>query len=658
MSVDYEQILGIGPYESQRMRSNVIGYNDIAAAMLSRIGSSGSPIDPCANAYQFVTKYGLRVEGNLLGGPQGLDGDYKHLRTIYEDTAHFLVLIAGAQTGKTAALFAHLARICYGVAFGRAVGFYFPDKHLPIAFSNNRFKPFIRSNPILGDTLGAQRSDGSKGQDATLTLTLAETVLYFMTIGGKTATEGLPLKATLFDEVRRMNPGDIGRAQERYSAQRDPVDIKASTARFPDSDIHHYFMQGDQRYFHTACACSDGVVLSQTFPNCIADMRRATPLLRDKVAHAFAHAGLPYLGMTDSERLQYVEAAYICPVCGEILVDPREGWWEPHAGERFIHSYQMPQILSPTFPAGRFQHKFETNEDHQEFMNSGLGLPYLDREKMPIQGEHIDACVNPDLVWGEHLPSNKRELFTNTALGADVQAGYGIVVIKTRAKNGKERVLHLEVARPLDDEHTWWHRLAQLMQRYDVRMGVIDEAPEYSQSLNFAQAFRGRVFLANFGLTESAPRFVQWDDEVLDNDRKQKGDSASRYRVSLDRTRSLHWSLHRWKNRAVEVPRLTALVQTLPLDPKGQPVFSAHLRNGIDGPAQVGMILRDHLTRWVFYDQIEADAKLRDKKGRIGVTKRVAEFVGMQSPDFAMANLYCSVALDRIGSAAGIRELG
>jgi Phage terminase large subunit (GpA) len=654
---DYE----IPDYASDRERDVVVGIWEMGDAILSSLGSGGSPIDAEANSYEFAKKYDLRIDKQRITGPRGLDGDYKHLKYWYEDEHRFQVGMAAGQTGKTARLMVKLSRTAYKEAFGRLIGYYFPDKHLPTAFSTERFKPFLKSNPELAATLGRTVA-GERGKDSTLTVNVSDTTLYFMTIGGKTATEGLPLKAVFFDEVRRMKIGDIERAQMRYNAQTEPIDFKVSTAKYPKGDIHKYFLESDQRYFHTGCSCSSGVVLSTTFPDCIADLRNATSKLKRKVAHAFSTAGLPYLGMTESDRAQFPEAAYICPKCGEILVDPREGWWEPHA-EAYVHGYQLPQMITVTNPAGKILQAFEHAEDIQEFHNSTLGLPFVDKDKMPIQEEDIDACVDKSLVWGEHMSDDqRRKKIVNSAMGIDVQAGYALAVVKTKSASGKSRVVHIEVLRPSGPGKIWWERAGKLMKRYDVRLCVIDEAPEFSESLAFAESFRGRVFLANFGLGDNAPRMVSWDDEALADDTKQKGsETPSRYRVSMQRTKTMHWALMRWKNRHNEIPNLQTLTQRMPLDSSGQPVFSAHLRVGTEGVASMGMILREQLTVWVFrdvYEDPDMPAKSRKEKKARGEKRWVAEFVGGQSPDLAMANLYADVALDRIGSPFGVRGLG
>ena len=632
--------------------SGVVQLVDVMDAFLAGLGGGQSPIDPMANTFEFVTHYNLTIEGESFD----LERKYKHLRELYQDTHRFKVAMAGAQTGKSAWVMANLARDMAGPAWGRMLGYYFPDKHLPVAFARDRFKPFLRSNPKLGELLGApQTARGGKGVDNTLTMTWGECTAFFLTILGKTATEGLPLRGVYFDEVRRMELGDIERAMERYSAQPDPIDVKVSTARYPESDIHHWFLLGDQRYFHTACACAEGVVLSTTFPDCIADLRKASKALKNKVAHAFSHAGLPYLGMTDEEAAQYPEAAYMCPGCGEIITDPRLGWWQPHAPQNFPHSYQMPQLLSWTYPAGRILQKYEDSTDQGEISRSMLGLPHIDRDKMPVTKEHLAACVDPSLRWGEHLTQDQRERrLTNCSMGVDVQAGYLCAVIKRMHKSGKHQTVHVEV---VTHESSPWERLGDLMQRYDVGMAIIDYAPDHTGAMNFARAFMGRVWLQGYWLSETSPKAVAWEEDALGGDRKSKGDLQFKFWVSMKRTSILHWGCMRWVNRANMVPDPRQLIQKLPVE-KDRVKLTPHLRAGTMTPWAIGQDpYFDHQTRWVFRDILEDAQKDKEKRMRLGKSQQVAEYMGAD-PHFSHADIWASVALTRIGHRARPRRPG
>ena len=630
----------------------IVRQYEIMDALLSGLGGGACPVEIFDNSYQYVMKHRLTIDGV----PFDLDGKYKHLREVYEDEHPRQRLMASAQSGKSARLMAHMARTL-GVKWGGLIGYYFPDMHLAPKFSRDRFKPFMRSNHLLAEHLGAARvgeRGSGKGSDATLTMSWGETTLFFMTIGGRTSTEGLPLGAVYFDEVRRMDMRDIERAQERYSAQAEPIDFMVSTAKYPDSDIHHYFLEGDQRYFHTACGCPDGIVLALTFPNCILDMRTSQSSTKKKVAHAFEHAGMRRYGMTEAERAQFYEACYFCPKCSEIIVDPRLGWWEAHAPGNYTHSWQLPQMLSWTYPAGRILHKFEHVIDRDEFNNSTLGLPSVDLEKMPVRLSHVQACVDTSLTWGERMSNKQRKRrMVNTSMGVDIQAGYSIAVIKKRAPNGKHRTVHVEVVEhPESGNH--WRRIGELMDRYDVLLGIVDEAPDFTASLNFARAFHGRVWLQNYALGDTNHRNVSWEDPTLKKDKKQKGSTAFKYRVSMKRTVMLHWGCMRWVERANEFPDPHDLIQMLPKQ-GGKPKLTAHLRIGIRQPTMVVKDLyMEHMTRWVFKEVVPEGPRRQEALAR-GKIKRVAEWV-KEDPHFSHADMWASVALSRISGKMRVTQ--
>ena len=631
---------------------SVMRPHTLMGAFLAGFGGGESPVDACANTYEFVRRYGLTIEGE----PFDLDVKYKHLADMYQDANPIKVAMAAAQTGKSAWVFANLARDMAGPAWGKMLGYYFPDAHLPVAFARDRFKPFLRSNPELGQLLGAeQKQRGGKGVNNTLTMTWGECTAFFLTIKGKTATEGLPLKGTYYDEVRRMELGDIERAMERYSAQPNPIDVKVSTAGYPETDIHHWFLKSDQRYFHTACGCADGVVLSLTWPDCVLDLTRATPKLLKKVAHAYSHAGIPYLGMDERQAVEFMHATYYCPKCGEIITDPRMGWWEPHNPGAFAHGYQMPQCLSWTYPAGRLWQKFQEMTDQGEFMKSGLGLPHVDKDKMPVQDEHLWACVDDELPWGEDLTHAQRQRrLRNCTMGVDVQAGYLCAVLKCPHPTGRHRTVHVEV---VHHESNPWIRLGELMSRYDVRMAIIDYAPEFTAAMQFAKAFKGRVWLQQYSLSDKAPRHVAWEEDALGRDRKQKGDTSFRYWVAMKRTAILHWSCTRWTQRANIVPHPRKLVQRVPVQ-NDRAHLTAHLRAGTMMPWPIGVDpYFDHQKRWVFRDILEDAETDKEKRMRLGKSQQVAEWVG-QDPHFSHADAWASLALTRITGRARVRSAG
>ena len=531
--------------EQSAEAANVVVFTRATDALCNSIGGTKRKVEPCSSNYDFVQRYGLRIDGKLFDFDR-----YKHLVDVYQDPARFLVLMAGAQTGKSALVFVHILRQMI-LHWGAKFGYYLPTIDMASKFSATRFTPFVRSQPDFAELIGSNTAKG-KGIDNVLTRSVGESVLFFLTTFGKTSTEGLPLHGAWFDEVRRMLRGDIERAMERYSAQEAPTDVKCSTALIPNKDIHRFFLDGDQRFFHTACDCPSGIVLSTSFPGCVLDLRQATPQLIRSVEHAYSHAGRPFLGMAPDELGRYPHAAFWCPRCGKIITDPQDGWWEPHNPGAWVHSYQMPQLLSPGFSAGRLLYRYEGAQDIQEFHNSSLGLPFLDEEKRPINEDQLWACVNTEIRWPA-LQSERwrRAHVRNTAIGVDVQAGYLCVVIKQRAENGKHRTIHLQVLKDGGSENSsMWRALAELIIGWDADVTVIDNAPEWTEADRIARALPGRVWLATYDTSgsQTTPIAVWGDSQSVDKKQKAK-ETKFRHTVRLNRVKALRWSLGLWKHR-------------------------------------------------------------------------------------------------------------
>lgn len=608
-------------------------------------GTTVAPIDPMGSDAEFVTHYGLTIDGNRFD----LTGKYKHLHAVYEDEHPSQVIMAAAQTGKSGRIMARMLRSAIQ-RWGSMSAYYFPDFFLPRSFSAQRFKPFVQSSEQLKPWLGKGPVEGT-GTDAILTRSFGASSFFFLSLGGKTSTEGMPFQSLFFDEVRRMSPGDIMRAMERSSAQRDPIDFKVSTARYPEADIDSYFLQGDQRYFHSDCRCPGGTVLSLTYPDCVADLRKATPEFRRKVEHAFSHAGMPYLGMTARQREEFPEACYLCPKCGTILTDPRDGWWEPHAPGAWTHSYQLPQMLLWTYPAGRVLKKAENPEDLQELWNSMIGRPYIDAQSQPVKLSDLESCINPDAKWAAMQGDDWiRKNCKNLAMGADCMGGYNCVVLKEMTESGKHRTVHIEILHGDDP----WEQMARMMIKFDVRCAVIDQMPHYNEAHRFAKMFPGRVFLATYteqAGSEGRGKFVVWGDRAKDPKGQKGRETKFKHTVAINRTKGLLWSLKRWSEGGNETPNPDTLVQSLPKQ-QGRVILTPSLAVGSWEPTRICReVYWLHQQRVAFQKVFASeDARRRNQ------FKVVAEHVGLD-PHFAHSETYANVALARIGRPSGPRQI-
>jgi len=583
---------------------------------------------------EFVDSYGLTIRG------EPFDWDrYAQWVDIYEDDCDDIVLQCSAQVGKSVFVMSHMLREAVR-NWGGMFGYYFPDYHLPKAFSEQRFKPFVRSSPELGGWMGRNYAK-EKGTDQVLTRTLGPSVLFFLSTRGTTATEGLPMAAIYFDELRRMEASDVLLAEKRISAQARPKKVKVSTARHPDQDINAEFNATDQRHWHTDCGgCADGVVLAETFPKCTLDLKSATPALLRKVQATFDRAGRKM--WPDGHREKYPPAVFQCPTCGNVIPNPLEGWWEPHNPGVYAHGYQMSQLTLWTYSAARALYEWNhPNADLQVLYNDMLGRPFVNPDARPVQRQHLMACVDEQIDWPAHQSETwRRRNMSNCALGYDVQKGYGLAVIKRRAKSGKFQTVHVEVVhyrggKPADQ----WKRLGSLMVEYDVRFAVLDAQPEWDAVLSFAQAFEGRVWLAYYTEAESSS-MISWKDRKKAPADQRDGEAKFPFIVTISRTKALDWSLKRWVNRHNEVPNPRTLIQQLPVV-DGKPTLRPNLSAGSMGAVAVCRDIYFPHQRAVLFNR----HYVNDAAKRMGIYTIRASHLGQA--DFAHANLYADVALSR-----------
>lgn len=632
------------------MNSTASNFGEQAMlAFLLGAGLNARPpdLEPCETDKAFVLRYALKIDRN----PIDLDNRYEHVSEVYDEASfeRHTVLQFAAQTSKSASIFTWLLRRMI-LEYGSLAAYFLPDYTIARNFSEQRFTPFLRSNATIARHVGEGSGD-SDGRDSVLTKSVGASFLSFLSTKGKSSTEGMPFRVVAMDEVRRMEFGDIERVLLRMAAQANPWLRMASTASHGESTIDKYFMETDQRFFHTACATDpEGLVLSTSWPDCIADLTKMTPAFRRKVEHAFSHAGVPFCGMTDEDRKKYRDACYIHPKTGEIITNPRNGWWEPHGPATFRRGYQLSSMHAWNHPAGRILDLFERARDIAEFHNSVLGMTYTNEAGRLVKPEHLEGSQDPALLW----PANqtyawRRKNVRATAMGVDVQHGYLIAVIKEKSPNGKHRTIHVEVVYDHDGDDTkpipesnGWRRLGALMHEFDVRLCVIDQAPLFDSTLHFAKAFKGRVYLASYADDGEVQDIARWQDDVEPNTRKGK-EQKFRHSVRINRTKGLQWALGRWSHWDNETPPAGQLVQKLPV--VGDKVrLSASLNQGHWEPRA---IVRDlywkHQMCVIFKDAYEGDTDAE----RVGKRKMIAEHIG-EDPHFAHANLYCDVALDRL----------
>jgi hypothetical protein len=558
------------------------------------------------NLYDFVEQLrqdGLKVDNYPFTweGHEYLIEPYKAVRFdgLENEDGFEMVLMCGAQVGKT--VFGFLLLIYLSLYFwGRYFGYFLPDKDMAMNFSQERYKPIARGIPEIRKLWGmdptAEKDEKTTDQKSIRSIGPSKVIFSYMK--GITSTESWPLLALIFDEVRRMMDSDIERATERISHSPYPINIKFSTAGYPDTNIDKAFKRSYQSKFHSACKCKDGVILSDCFPECVVE----------KVSGSTAHKDLP-------------DYFYMCPTCKEVIHNPRVGKWIKHNPKSKIKGFHIPQTLSKPMTAERMLTAMREASDLQEFFNSKLGIAYLSPESQIVNEEILRATVNTDIKF--------KTSGVNCAMGIDQMGGFNVVVIREwgpKAENGimKSRLVHLEWIEALDP----WERCSELMKQYDVSVCVPDAGPNYNDAMKFAGRHRGKVFLGDYTYDAKGGKDICiWGDRPTDPNKKASIDTKSKYRVRISRFHAIEWNLMRYVNRMKEQP-----------DERGLVAEVTNLR-GVKELVQICKLLWTHLQKiarrkeWIDESQ--------DKY------KMIFENIGLD-PHFLHADLYCEIALSRI----------
>jgi len=486
---------------------------------------------PETTLYDFVTQRHFLVDRQPFDWPK-----HQYLVPLYQDfvldpprEGLALVLMKGAQIG--ASVWAMLGLLFTALKFpGTWSGYFLPDQNMTDIFSGARFKPLIDSNASTKALLG---NDGD-GENRKRLRNLGTSTILFGYLGGVTSTESAPLLSIFLDEVRRMDLAQMGLAEQRISHSAYPINVKLSTAGYPESDIHYYFLRSDQHFFHTRCQCpgDEGIVLSETWPECI--------------------------GMRGAEIF------YRCPRCDMRIVNPQDGRYRAHAPSKPVRGYHIPQTLSlaPLHTPAKLWERFTNpKEDRGEFYRSGLGRPYVDPESQLVTEADLKACVTPDVQWEKNG--------THCAMGIDQRSAWNDVVILAPGRGQKLRLVHVERIESTDPfgndmaARGTRGRLDELMHDYDVTCCVSDLNPNYTEAMKFSQRYVPRAFLVTYSSSERAD-MIAWRDRVRKKDQQPNEEEVKfKWIVTLQRYKMLDYALGLFRQRQIELPHPRGLTQTI-----------------------------------------------------------------------------------------------
>jgi hypothetical protein len=494
---------------------------------------------------------GLKVD-NLpftLANRRALHEVYDSIpRTIEEAFGRTLVIQKGSQMGLT--LFEILADIYMALKFAPCkVLMYLPDRSMAAYKSAERFMPIARSIPEVHALItGGAAAEGNK---LTRTMPALGSGFLFLWTRGREGgvSESFPGDVLSLDETQGMTLEQIDRVSERLSASRIKFRLMLSTPLWPEMDINAWWRAGDQRKFHTACDCPEGVVLTDVF-------HAAALSNSGKIPVVYNDGRFP--GAPD-------DFVYYCPECGCHIPDPQEGEWRAHNPGSKIKSYHLSQILSPTVTPREMLEAWgraDTADRRQNFFCRKLGTPFADPSQVPVSMEILRQCAEE----GMRLGLTWKQRANHTIAGIDQMGGFAVCTVAERLADGRMAIIHVEAIYALDP----WARLDEIMRDYGVQICVLEQLPNIDSARQFAKRHEGRVFLiTSYGDMEE---MVRWNDVVVSkSDRRTAAEYRDRYTLQADQYRILSWAFARLAERYIVFPDPMGLVQEVREGGVGRP---------------------------------------------------------------------------------------
>jgi hypothetical protein len=378
---------------------------------------------------------------SFKGKPFSLDG-HEYLRELYErpfDGYDYLVLEKAAQMGASELAMTEVLWFCDRYPRTKTI-YFMPSDELVRDFSHDRIKPVISASPRLSKIVGGVFNDN--GIENVGLKHIGHSSLYMRGMFAKSKTKSIPADFIVFDELDEAKRSNKQQAIERLSHSDYQYVLELSTPTLPGYGIDEEWQDTDQRYWHLACRCPEGVVLEDTFPNCVG--------LRD---------GRYFL---------------MCPTCGKENLHPCEparrgeyrGWF-PKFPEREKRGYHLTQLFSVYIPLSKIMALWDSGRDREEFYNSKLGMPFAG-DRMPLTLDVLRACGG-----GSYPFIDRREVASDRIfIGADQGLTLHVVVTKEEA-NGSRRTLWLERISGMNP----FNRLSELIERFKPTCTVVDAMP-------------------------------------------------------------------------------------------------------------------------------------------------------------------------------------
>ena len=438
------------------------------------------------------------VEGVILDGRPFTYKRHEYLIEPYQDTHPFQVELKATQLGLTSKA---MLRMVYEALYRknlRNVLYYFPGRSDVTDFSKGRVAPLVEENPrLIGKYI--QNTDSANIKR------IRDSFLYFRGMRSVVGMKSVPGDIVVFDELDEAPQTSVDKIMERMAHSEIYEVIMLSNPTMTDYGIDKAFQETDQKYWLLKCQkCNHYTDLVGTFP--IKQSDEVTTLIR--------------------VNGQVIRA---CEKCHTEL-NPAVGEWvarRPDIVDK--RGYQYSQLWSHYIKPKDILHKFRTTDNLTDFYNLKIGIAYTESENRLSVQDVLSLCSNYSIKSSDPGPC-----YMGVDQGKDLH-----VVIGKRSGNLSGEIVHLEIYKDFEE-------LDRLMANFNVTRCVIDGLPETRKAREFAERFKGKVWLSYYNINQKGS--YSWNEKE--------------FIVQSNRTESLDASHKQITSKAVVLPVQTEIVKT------------------------------------------------------------------------------------------------
>lgn len=409
---------------------------------------------------RWILDHWLISSGEKAGQRYSFKG-YEFLFDIVQDDFENVVVQKSAQCG--------ISELCVAELFYRTdtekgnILYVFPAETQMREFSNARIKNAVATNPYLLSNIG-QNFNASQFQ-------YKRCFVYCRGSQNRRQMISVDASMLIIDEVDECDGANIVTVEKRLGASTNPIKRKVSTPTFPNQGINYYYLnESDRRSWKIKCeACGEW----QT-PNFFLNI-----MIPDGAGWKTPQYG---------DVFDIATLDFRCVKCQSQLDRYKKGEWvaELPSLSDTCRGYAISKLFASPISLQELWKNYKNIQNESEFWNSDLGLPYYG-EAQKIELHHLDKCR--EAIPPYRLSSSSVE---PTTMGVDVGKLLHYQIGKKRA-DGINQIINFGVK-------TTWEEIKDLINKYKVKMTVIDGLPPHPDSLALARnpSYRHKVKLAFF----------------------------------------------------------------------------------------------------------------------------------------------------------------